>query len=355
MAFARLGMFASHMQSKSSDDTLTMQPLILPEFDALPNFHEFTGCAWGVWGPDDQLGTVNLLTEEVVKQAATEEIRIGKSVSLNWPINFPEKPLFGRKPPHILLKSRSPTAVTRDDEIHINTQSGSQWDGLRHFGIPKYGVFYNNTPALDIPMGQFPMPDPTKVDMKQIKLGIHNWAQHGISGRAVLLDLIKFYTQSGGALPYDPWTRHAICVEDLEACAKQQGVQFRRGDILLLRIGFIQKYYSSTQEEKDALLARPMAFTGIEQSEDMKRFLWNNHFGAVASDQPTLECWPAVGTPELHQTILGLWGMPLGEMFDLEGLADTSANTGRYTFFFTSWPLNILGGCASPPNASAFF
>ncbi len=68
-------MFASHMQPKSSDDTSTMQPLILPEFDALPNFHEFTGCAWGVWGPDDQLGTVNLLTEEVVKQAAMEEIR----------------------------------------------------------------------------------------------------------------------------------------------------------------------------------------------------------------------------------------------------------------------------------------
>lgn len=52
-----------------------MDMLSLPEFDDLPKFHDFTGCAWSVWGSDDQLGTVNLLTEEVVKQAAKEEIQ----------------------------------------------------------------------------------------------------------------------------------------------------------------------------------------------------------------------------------------------------------------------------------------
>lgn len=47
----------------------------LPTFDELPNFKNFAGCAWGVWGPDDQLGTVNLLTDEVVQRTAAEEIR----------------------------------------------------------------------------------------------------------------------------------------------------------------------------------------------------------------------------------------------------------------------------------------
>jgi hypothetical protein len=47
----------------------------LPSFDELPWFKNFPGCAWGVWGPEDQLGTVNLLTEEVVQRAAAEEIR----------------------------------------------------------------------------------------------------------------------------------------------------------------------------------------------------------------------------------------------------------------------------------------
>ncbi len=53
----------------------------LPTFDELPPFKDFTGCAWEVWGKDDQLGTVNLLTEEVVKEAS-EEI---KCVSVSLP------------------------------------------------------------------------------------------------------------------------------------------------------------------------------------------------------------------------------------------------------------------------------
>jgi len=75
----------------------------------------------------------------------------------------------------------------------------------------------------------------------------------------------------------------------------------------------------------------------------------------VASDQPALERWPPVeGKPHMHQTILALWGMPIGEFFDLEALSKTCSELGRYTFFFSSWPLNVLGGVASPPNAAAF-
>ena len=44
----------------------------LPTFDELPKFHEYTGCAWDVWGKDDELGTINLLTEKVVAEAAKE-------------------------------------------------------------------------------------------------------------------------------------------------------------------------------------------------------------------------------------------------------------------------------------------
>jgi hypothetical protein len=39
------------------------------------NYHDFKGWAWGLWGPDDQLGTINLLTERVVAHAAQEEIK----------------------------------------------------------------------------------------------------------------------------------------------------------------------------------------------------------------------------------------------------------------------------------------
>ncbi|TFK68628.1 hypothetical protein BDN72DRAFT_662460 [Pluteus cervinus] len=325
----------------------------LPTFDELPHFKNYPGCAWDVWGKDDELGTVNLLTDEVVQRAAAEEIKTGKAVSLNWPLNFPSKPVFGRKPPEVLMKSRH-GKITRDDEIHINTQSGTQWDGLRHFPVIEHAVFYNNTPCDSLPLGTIPLPDPNDIDPILAKIGIQNWAKHGICGRGVLLDLVRHQTAGGTKLlPYDPWTTHAITVPELEACAKAQGVEFRQGDILIIRVGFIQKYYANTQEARDALPGKPETFAGIEQSEDMKRFLWDNHFAAVASDQPALERWPTPeGTPHMHQTLLGLWGMPIGEFFDLEKLSEICAETGRYAFFFSSWPLNIIGGCASPPNAA---
>ncbi|CCM04546.1 uncharacterized protein FIBRA_06727 [Fibroporia radiculosa] len=326
-------------------------PEQLPSFDELPSFRDFTGCAWEVWGKDDQLGTINLLTEDVVREAA-KEIRLGKSVCLNWPVNFPNKPLFGRQPPHVKMWSKEP--AINDDALHINTQSGSQWDGLRHYGLLEHGIFYNNTPTDFFQRGDLVIPDSSAVDPQLIKFGIHNWAQHGICGRGVLLDLVRYYTTSGGSLPYDPWTTHAIPPKDLEDCAKQQGVSFRQGDILLLRVGFMQRFNTATQEERDSLNGKPETLAGIEQSEDMKRFLWNNHFAAIASDQPAIERWPAPGRRTLHQTIICLWGMPIGEFFDLEALANVCSETGRYTFFFSSWPLNVLGGVASPPNAAAY-
>ena len=33
--------------------------------------------------------------------------------------------------------------------------------------------------------------------------------------------------------------------------------------------------------------------------------------------------------------------MPIGEFFDLEALSKQCVETGRYSFFFSSWPLNV--------------
>jgi predicted aminopeptidase len=68
---------------------------------------------------------------------------------------------------------------------------------------------------------------------------------------------VGYHTRNGGKLPYDPWTTHPISVADLLEVAKYQNVQFRRGDILLIRVGFIQKYYAVTTSERHALQGRP--------------------------------------------------------------------------------------------------
>lgn len=57
----------------------------IPDFDELPPVPGMPqGCAWGIFdrnGQKDTLGTLNLLTPEVVKKAAAE-IKEGISVSL---------------------------------------------------------------------------------------------------------------------------------------------------------------------------------------------------------------------------------------------------------------------------------
>lgn len=63
--------------------------------------------------------------------------------------------------------------------------------------------------------------------------------------------MARFWETKG--TPVDPWTSHAITTKELEECAKAQGIVFRRGDILLLRVGFIRKYYESPREERNRL------------------------------------------------------------------------------------------------------
>lgn len=57
----------------------------------------------------------------------------------------------------------------------------------------------------------------------------------------------------------------------------------------------------------------------------------------------------------LHGFILALWGMPLGEMIDLERVAELAKKNGKYTFFFTSAPANVVGGVSSHVNGTAIF
>jgi hypothetical protein len=89
MAVKRLTSIAAHLLSpeattKDTEQIVDWTTAHILGYDALPAFKNFPGCAWDVWGPQDQLGTVNLLTEEVVQKAASEEIKMGKAVSLNW-------------------------------------------------------------------------------------------------------------------------------------------------------------------------------------------------------------------------------------------------------------------------------
>jgi hypothetical protein len=66
------------LQHASSQMASTKRPSSIPPFSSLPlNKGDPLWSAWGLYGKDDELGMLNRLTDEVVKEAAKEEIRTG--------------------------------------------------------------------------------------------------------------------------------------------------------------------------------------------------------------------------------------------------------------------------------------
>jgi len=311
----------------------------LPSFDELPvKAGNPPRSAWGLFGDDDQIGTINLLTPERVARAATL-VRHGKVFPLNWELELPSPPLFYRESMRHTIKQLRRNA---HDDLYdnFNTQSSTQWDGLTHYGHRQYG-FYNGVTAEQI------------TGREGTRNGIEHWARRGIAGRGVLLDLARSAARHGAAL--DPGQRSEFSAQDLAAVAAEQKVTLETGDILLVRTGWIDWYCRLDRAERTNLARNwPHDVCGLAQGDDSLRFLWDNHVAAVASDSPTFEAYPPdQERGALHETLIGLWGMPIGEMFYLERLADDCAADGVYCFFFTSAPLNKFAGVASPPNALA--
>ncbi|CAO2647837.1 Nn.00g087590.m01.CDS01 [Neocucurbitaria sp. VM-36] len=294
--------------------------------------------AWGLWGMDDELGTVNHLTSERTIEAA-KEIRTGARVGLNWPL---EQMDFAGEGFRQVLKHEiyELGKNMNDDRLTFNTQTSSQWDGLRHWGF-EGGKFYNGLTQQEI------------LGNKTSRLGIHAWAKQGIVGRGVLIDFVSYAARKG--IKYDPLDYYAITLEDAKQIAEECNYQFRAGDIILLRTGFTNAFAPATLDTKQAIMEKsPFQYPGLESTFDVLAFLWDTQIAAVAGDCPGFEAWPP-SEQIMHQILLSGFGMPIGELFDLEELAKECERQKRWTFFFTSQVLNVKGGIASPPNAIAIF
>lgn len=312
----------------------------VPGYDQLPvRAGAPAGAAWGVFGDRDEVGTINLLTPECVV-AAAGSIKSGRVFALNLPIDIPSPPLFTRQAHRHTVKTFDPPAeFVLDDYIdNFYPQASSQWDALAHVKHPVYGA-YNGIPDYEV------------TGRGGTRLGIDNLARRGIAGRGVLADIGRYYERIGKSINYT--AAQSIPLEDLEATLAAQNSRLEPGDILLIRIGWTRFYLDASPQVKEEL-ARETVVPGIEGSVRMARWLWEHHLAAVASDSPALEALPKPPEEEfLHFHMLAFFGMPIGEMWNLEGLAEDCAHDRRYDFFLTSAPLNVPGGVGSPPNALA--
>lgn len=266
----------------------------LPSFDELPKVEGMPqGCCWGVFdrnGKKDHLGCVNLLTPSVV-QAALKEATDGESVSLNWGIGAINTPGFGRKGlvHKVLDFSEGPFGLHGfDDEVEFNTQCSSQWDSLVHFAHQPSKKSYNGVipskDELSQPFG--------KKDMDKALPSLNHWHDRGgLVARGVLIDYKAWADHQG--IKYDCFDAHQIKISDIEEIAKWEGVQFKQGDVLIVRSGFTEELGAMNAEQQEKALGTHRT-CGVEGTVEAAKWHWNKHFSGVAGDAIAYEQIPPI-------------------------------------------------------------
>jgi kynurenine formamidase len=312
----------------------------LPPYSGLPiDARHPPRSAWGVFGEDDSIGTVNLLTAERVR-AGVALARRGALFSLNWNLELPEPPVLGRgRLRHTVLNVGW---ATDDHYDNFYPQASSQWDALCHVGIPEVGL-YNGRDIRHV-SGVTGSPN-----------GIEHLARRGIAGRYVLIDVPRSREARGRS--YHPASGEAISVDEIELILSAEQVRLEIGDILLIRFGWVG-WYETLSETERASLARDPDFlaTGLDRSESTAAWLWDHHVAAIAADNPGLESNPIDSSNVdgfLHFRLIPLLGILIGELFALDELAADSVQDRVFEGFFTAAPLNKVGGSGSPANALA--
>jgi kynurenine formamidase len=300
---------------------------------------------WGKWGDDDQVGTANYITPNHVRDAA-KLVRTGQVISLA--MNFDQTgPQTGANGRFNCLRYSVATGADyaaeaqrwsgkplphkmgyADDSVVLHLQSATHWDSLAH--IFHDGRAYNGFPAAEISCSGAP------------RLGSENLKDR-LVGRAVLLDIPRSKGQE--------WLDdgYAITIEDLETAAEHEEIGVRDGDILLVRTGQMARCRSQGWGTYAGGDAPGLSFFTVP-------WLAEKQVAAVASDTWGVEVRPNE-LPEsfqpLHIPAIVYMGLLLGEMFDLEELADACAADGVYEMLISAPPLPFTGTAGAPPGPVA--
>jgi kynurenine formamidase len=328
------------------------------------------GSTWGDFGEDDQLGRLNLITADKVRQGIAE-VREGKTFCLSLPLTYPGGNLLNprRHPPRIrpTMLDHAPrwmfevsdavpdaTDVINDDAALLHLQYSTQWDSFAHAGqmFDANGdgkpepVFYNGF------RGGFELPRASETSdgwtSKVNRLGIEQFAEHGIQGRAVLVDLHKHCGQERVAVGYDR----------LMQIMKDDEVTVEPGDILLLHTGFAAQLLA-WQGKPDPDLIHKVCSVLDGRDPQLLQWITDSGVAAICADNYAVEDATAekpsgrCAMLPLHEHCLFKLGVPLGEIWHLTELANYLREQKRSRVLLTAPPLRLPGAVGSPATPIA--
>jgi kynurenine formamidase len=317
----------------------------LPAYDELPRDDSGSPSAWGLFGADDSIGRLNLISPEVVAEAVGI-VRRGVSFGLNLSVSEFDPPLDDTRSAvrHRVLRGGNDGVEDLDDVLDdYFPQISSQWDSLAHIAAEP-NVFYNGRTVED-------------VTVRGLNT-IDHWTTNGVVTRGVLLDIPAAHRRYPDLVADSSHGSVAVTVEELELARKMAGVEYSPACAVVIRTGFVA-WYRTQDREGRAALAQSLSAPGIEHSEDMARYLWDSGAAAVVSDSFATEVWPPDWSEAsrpfgfLHRVLIGRLGFAIGELWDLEALSVDCALDHSYQFLLVSAPLHVPRGIGSPSNAVA--
>ena len=300
---------------------------------------------WGKWGPDDEWGTINFAGDEE-RKAAAGLVKRGEvfALGLNFDSDGPQNGLFGGRwnPIHTMLATGTDAVQGKqkvpgkkypsqyaDDAVSLPLQCGTQWDALGH-------VFNNDK--------MWNGYDATLVGSNGAEKNAIHKMRNKMVGRGILLDIARW----AGVDSLDDGT--AIDAEDLDACAKAQGVEIKRGDFVIYRTGHMERCLKNGEWGGYAGGEAPgVSFHTCDWMHDME-------IAAICADTWGCEVIPNETDDVFqpwHWIVIPQIGITMGEIFYLKDLANDCANDGVYEFMFVAPPLPITRGVGSPINPQA--
>jgi hypothetical protein len=140
------------------------------------------------------------------------------------------------------------------------------------------------------------------------------------------------YEEKNGKAPLAV-SRHEIPIMEIEETLKWQGTTLKQGDILMIRSGYVRWHNEANETERKSGTRDNSVAIGVQANENTVRWFYDKHLSALVGDTVAFEAWPPKFTDGwcLHEWILVHWGMPIGEMWDLEKLSEKCKSMKRYS------------------------
>lgn len=297
-------------------------------------------CNWDRWDREDGLGALNLVTPEK-RLEASAAVRSGEAFSLGFELRpgLPQPPKSGRENPlHLMteLPSDFPPdhdgPVSADDFLSMAVHAATHWDALSHFF--HRGQMYGGISAAEVTTQGARRNDIVPVARRLLT-------------RGVLADVARHR----GVEMLGPG--EGIGADELRDVLDAQRVEVRPGDVLLVRTGLLGATKRTGAWTEFAQCGPNLPNTpGV--AVDALPLLHELGVCAIACDNWAVEQLTG-GPPDfpVHELALVYMGMILGEVFELDDLAEACAAAGRWEFFFAGQPLPLRGGVGGPVNPMA--